>query len=345
MTAIRSADVACPRRRITWSPSVTLVPTRFCFNACGYCGFRQPPQGGGAPAVDLLVDLLGDGAARAALAARPRAAEVLLLSGEVAPHAPQRPGWFGRLMALSRLAWAEGRLPHTNAGPLSLAEMAALGRLNGSLGLMLEGLGPAYDALHAHAPSKRLDVRLGQLEQAGRLGIPFTTGLLLGVGESHADRRSALELLAAVQRRWGHLQEVILQPFRPDGAAAQVLSAPEQADLLATIAEARAILPPEVHLQLPPNLWPLESLPAALAAGIDDLGGIDSLDVINPAYHQPTPARLAAVLEQAGYALVPRLCVHGAWRRWLPPALQAQAHRAEARLLASRSPRPRTPWP
>jgi FO synthase subunit 1 len=348
MSLISAADepgvVKPAARPITWSPSVTLVPTRFCFNACGYCSFRRPPDPA-APLAEALSDDLSDAAAQALLEARPEAAEVLLLSGEVAPHSPQRREWFQRLLALSRLAWAQGRLPHTNAGPLSLGEMAALGRLNGSMGLMLEGLGPAYDALHRHAPSKRLAVRLGQLEQAGRLGIPFTTGLLLGVGESYADRREALELLAQLQRRWGHLQEVILQPFRPDGAAAKLLTAPEQADLLVTIAQARATLPPEVHLQLPPNLWPLQALPDALAAGIDDLGGIDSSDVINRAYPQPTPACLAAALERAGFSLVPRLCVHPAWRHWLPAALQRQAHRAEARLLASRPSGPRSPWP
>jgi FO synthase subunit 1 len=223
--------------------------------------------------------------------------------------------------------------------------MAALGRLNGSMGLMLEGLGPAYDALHRQSPSKSLAVRLGQLEQAGRLGIPFTTGLLLGVGESQGERLAALELLAQLQRRWGHLQEVILQPFRPDANAALLLNASEQADLLDTIAAARKILPPEVHLQLPPNLWPLQKLPAALAAGIDDLGGIDSSDVINRAYPQPRPSQLAEVLAQAGYELTPRLCVHQAWRRCLPLAMRRQALRAESRLLASKSSGLRSPWP
>jgi 7,8-didemethyl-8-hydroxy-5-deazariboflavin synthase len=338
MKPISAADVGV--RRITWSPSVTLVPTRFCFNSCGYCSFRRPPDG-----LDQLADGLSDAQAQAALRLRPWAAEVLLLSGEVSPGSPQRHAWFGRLLALSRLACREGRLPHTNAGPLSIAEMAALGRLNGSMGLMLEGLGPAYDALHRQSPSKSLAVRLGQLEQAGRLGIPFTTGLLLGVGESQGDSLAALELLAQLQRRWGHLQEVILQPFRPDAAAALLLNATEQADLLGTIAAARAILPPEVHLQLPPNLWPLQELPAALAAGIDDLGGIDSSDVINRAYPQPTPSQLAEVLGQAGYELTPRLCVHQAWRRCLPLAMRRQALRAESRLLASKSSGLRSPWP
>jgi FO synthase subunit 1 len=301
-------------RRITWSPSVTLVPSRHCFNACLYCSFRDPA----APATAALAP----DQALAQLRGRPQAREVLLLSGEVAADAPERPAWFARLLALSRLALAEGRLPHTNAGPLSLREMAALGRLNPSMGLMLEGLGPAVDHQHRHAPSKRLALRLGQLEQAGRLGIPFTTGLLLGLGESPAERRDALELIALLQRTWGHIQEVILQPMRPHGAAPLPLSAAEQQELLATIADARAILPAAVHLQLPPNLWPLETLPDALAAGIDDLGGIDTDDVINPAYPQPSPERLAQRLAAAGWQLVPRLCVHAGWIGALPRPLR-----------------------
>jgi FO synthase subunit 1 len=295
-------------RRVTWSPSLTLVPSRSCFNACGYCSFRRPPD----PRTPLA-DALSDAAADRQLAAAPRALEVLLLSGEVAPASPWRPAWFARLLSLSRRALVADRLPHTNAGPLSAREMAALSRLNPSLGLMLEGIGPAWDALHRQAPSKRLAVRLQQLEQAGRLGIPFTTGLLLGVGESAGDRRRSLEHLAAVQRRWGHLQEVILQPWRPDGAESHPLPDASCDDLLALIAEARVVLPAEVHLQLPPNLWPASRLVEALEAGIDDLGGIDSRDVINPAYPQPTPAALAQRLAAAGWRLEPRLCVHDAW--------------------------------
>ena len=305
---------------VTWSPSLTLGPTRGCFNACGYCGFRVPPAAG-----DPLADALSDGEAELQLTASPWAREVLLLSGEVAPSSPHRQRWFARLLALSRLALRHGRLPHTNAGPLSFKEMAALGRLNPSMGLMLEGLGPAFDALHRQAPSKALPVRLGQLEQAGRLGIPFTTGLLLGVGESRRDRRAALEWLTALQRRWGHLQEVILQPWRPPGQPAQPLGPQECDAMLATIAEARASLPPEVHLQLPPNLWPLDRLVEALEAGIDDLGGIDAVDVINPAYPQPLPALLAAYLARSGWELRPRLCVHEGWLGWLPAALRRQA--------------------
>lgn len=318
-TSAAAADRPSPgyRRVVTWSPSVTLVPTHGCFNACGYCGFRVPPAAG-----DPLADALTDAEAERQLAGSPAAREVLLLSGEVAPSSPHRPRWFGRLLALSRLALRHGRLPHTNAGPLSIREMAALGRLNPSMGLMLEGVGPAYDAMHGRAPSKALAVRLGQLEQAGRLGIPFTTGLLLGVGENQRHRRDALELLARLQGRWGHLQEVILQPWRPPGEPAAGLGSEACETVLETIALARAMLPAEVHLQLPPNLWPLDRLVEALEAGIDDLGGIDSRDVINPAYHQPSPAALAEHLARCGWELQERLCVHEDWLSWLPADLR-----------------------
>ena len=314
-----------PSGLVTWSPSVTLVPTHGCFNACDYCSFRVPLN---------QAQPLASPEADAQIRARPSAAEVLLLSGEVAPDAPGRRDWFHHLLQLSRLALAHGRLPHTNAGPLSRREMAALARLNPSMVLMFEGVGPAYDALHRRAPSKTLAIRLAQLEQAGRLGVPFTTGLLLGVGETMDQRAEALKLLAALQCRWGHIQEVILQPWRPDGQAARPLNPAEQGELLEVIALARDVLPEEVHLQTPPNLWPLEQLPAALEAGINDLGGIDTVDVINPAYPQPAPELLRHCLEPLGWHLQPRTCVHHHWWPWLPADLRRRVeHRA--RLLAS----------
>ena len=320
-------------RCVTWSPSVTLVPTRGCFNACDYCSFRRSLEPDEA-ASGVLRDGLDMAAASRTLADNPVAREVLLLSGELPQGSAGRGPWMARLVELSRLALAAGRLPHTNAGPLALHEMAALGRLNPSMGLMLEGVGPAVEAHHRHAPSKTLATRLEQLQQAGRLGIPFTTGLLLGLGETPADRQEALELIALLHATWGHIQEVILQPFRPAGAEALPLTSGEQLEMLATIALARSILPPEVHLQLPPNLWPLETLPQALDAGIDDLGGIDSVDVINPAYPQPRPAGLRQHLERAGWTLQPRLCIHQGWipslSRPLREKVQALAHKLKS---------------
>ena len=174
-------------------------------------------------------------------------------------------------------------------------------------------------------------MRLGQLEQAGRLGIPFTSGLLLGVGESAAERHRSLRVLADLQRRWGHLQEVILQPWRPAQAATPLEDAACDG-LLEVFAEARALLPPEVHLQLPPNLWPPSRLIEALEAGIDDLGGIDCRDVINPAYPQPDPAVLARHLAAHGWRLEPRLCVHDAWIPRLSGPLRQAVRRARRSL-------------
>ena len=312
-----------PPRVVTWSPSVTLVPTQGCFNVCEYCSFRRPPDQ--ARPLELAD-------ARDQLIQRPEAEEVLLLSGEVHPAGSERAAWFAHLLALSAEALHQGKLPHTNAGPLSLREMARLARLNPSMGLMFEGLGPAYEAQHRRAPSKALPVRLAQLTQAGRLGIPFTTGLLLGLGESWDARRQALRLLADLQGAWGHLQEVILQPWRPDGLEAVPLSATEQADLLEVIALARAMLPAEVHLQTPPNLWPLDALPQAIEAGVDDLGGIDTTDVINPAYPQPSPSLLETLLASKGWSLQPRTCVHRQWWGALPTPLRRAVEAADRRL-------------
>ena len=138
---------------------------------------------------------------------------------------------------------------------------------------------------------------------------------------------------AHLHHRWGHIQEVILQPWRP--AQPEAVNSAAANDLLDTIAAARALLPPEVHLQLPANLWPEPRLVEALDAGIDDLGGIDLHDVINPTYPQPGIDTLAANLAAAGYELRPRLCVHRAWYGFLPPALRQLALALEKRLLAS----------
>jgi len=138
------------------------------------------------------------------------------------------------------------------------------------------------------------------LVQAGRPGIRFTTGLLLGVGESFADRERALRLTASLHDRFGRIQEVILRPLRPSGDAPEALKASERDDVLSIVAMPRALLPPAVHLKLPANLWPVNHLVEAVETDINDLGGIDSRDVINPAYRQPNPSLLQEVLAQGG---------------------------------------------
>jgi FO synthase subunit 1 len=142
--------------------------------------------------------------------------EILILSGEVHPHSPKRQAWFQRIYDLCELALSRGFLPHTNAGPLSFAEMEMLKGVNVSMGLMLEQLTPTLlNTVHRHAPSKLPQVRLQQLQWAGELQIPFTTGLLLGIGETVNDWWETLAAISELHQRYHHIQEVILQPHSP----------------------------------------------------------------------------------------------------------------------------------
>lgn len=145
----------------------------------------------------------------------PQVTEILILSGEVHPRHPRRSLWFQRIFNLCQLALSLGFLPHTNVGPLSEEEMASLKTVNVSMGLMLEQVTPKLlETVHRHAPSKQPERRLLQLELAGKLGIPFTTGVLLGIGETPLDWCNSLREIARIHSRWGHIQEVILQPQR-----------------------------------------------------------------------------------------------------------------------------------
>ncbi len=311
---------------ITYSPAYTLVPTYECFNRCTYCNFR----------VDLGQGGWIDGAeARAQIQAAQRRGviEILILSGEVAPSSPRRQDWFNHIYQLCELVLEAGLLPHTNVGPLSRQEMARLQAVNGSMGLMLEQVTPKLLAtVHRHAPSKDPQLRLQQLAQAGELQIPFTTGLLLGLGETEADWVDSLRAIAQLHQRYGHIQEVILQPHSPGQRQlnpGQTLAADQ---LLQALSLARQYLPPGITLQVPPNLIDRPSLLAALAAGARDLGGLSPVDEVNPDYAHPQPAQLAAVIGAAGWHLQPRLPVYPQYDDWLSPALRSRVRHWRQRL-------------
>jgi 7,8-didemethyl-8-hydroxy-5-deazariboflavin synthase len=305
-------------RTVTYSPAFTLVPTYECFNRCTYCNFRIDP--GQSPwlsleaAQDSLTHLKDQGVF-----------EILILSGEVHPHSPRRQDWLNRIEQLCQLALDQGFLPHTNAGPLSQQEMLRLKAANVSMGLMLEQLTPRLlDTVHRHAPSKIPQLRLQQLDWAGELGIPFTTGLLLGIGETVADRQKTLEAIAHCHQRWSHIQEVILQPYVP-GSSEQYCDQPFSGiQLVETVTIARQILPSEITIQIPPNL--VEDFPVLLAcldAGARDLGGIVPIDHVNPDYHHHAIAELSEKLVQSDWVLQPRLPVYSHLIYKLSPQLQA----------------------
>ena len=307
-------------RMITYSPAYTLVPTYECFNRCSYCNFRvDPSRDNGLTLREAETILQG--------LRKTETVEILILSGEVHPQSPRRKEWCDRLYDLCDLALSLGFLPHTNAGPLSFAEMARLREVNVSMGLMVEQVTPKLlQTVHKYAPSKVPEVRLQQLAWAGELQIPFTTGLLLGLGETRADWRESLLAIASVQAKYGHIQEVILQPHSPGNRQSYEAGALQGDDLLAAIALARAILPSTITIQIPPNLVANANnanfLLACLEAGARDLGGISPKDEVNPDYDHLTPKAIAQMIEPAGWKFESRLPVYPQYYDWLSLPLQ-----------------------
>ncbi|MFE1745501.1 7,8-didemethyl-8-hydroxy-5-deazariboflavin synthase subunit CofG [Coleofasciculus sp. H7-2] len=311
-----------PSRIVTYSPAYTVVPTYECFNRCSYCNFRTDP--GKSPWLTL-----SDAQRILRSLASQNVCEILILSGEVHPHSSRRQAWFQRIYDLCELALSMGFLPHTNAGPLSFEEMQKLKYVNVSMGLMLEQLTPQLlQTVHKHAPSKVPELRLQQLEWSGELRIPFTTGLLLGIGESSADWWKTLEAIALLHQRYHHIQEVILQPHSP--GTHQTFDAPpfNPHQLPEVIAKARQILPPDITIQIPPNLVTDSSwLLTCVEAGARDLGGIGPKDEVNPDYPHPQYHQLKEILEPAGWELVPRLPVYPQYDDWLSDRLQKAVNR------------------
>lgn len=317
-------------RCITYSPAYTLVPTYECFNRCAYCNFRVDPGQDIWLTLTQAEQTLRQFQSQGVI-------EILILSGEVHPQHPNRTAWLQRLYDLGELALALGFLPHTNAGPLSFAEMSRLKQVNVSMGLMLEQITPILlQTVHRHAPSKIPAQRIQQLEWAGELRIPFTTGLLLGIGETKSDRIATLEAIAQIQQKWGHIQEVILQPHSPGQQQAWQGEPFADWQLVETVTLARQILPAEITLQIPPNLITNpEQLMGCLNAGARDLGGIGPKDEVNPDYPHPHDAVLAQILQQSGWQLCPRLPIYPQFDHWLPVTLQTPVQRWRDRLNLS----------
>lgn len=342
---VETTASAGPMREVTFSPSFTLVPTHECFNACTYCNFRD------APAKDTTGWLPVD-SARSQLASltqrahhadasgsasdAPPVSEILILSGEVSPGAShRRQQWLTRVGDICTAVLDAGLLPHSNVGPLTESEMAALAQLNVSMGLMLEQITPALAALphgvHRFAPSKRdPQARLAQLRLAGKLRIPFTTGILCGIGETHDDRLRSLEAIADVSRELGHIGEVIVQPYTRGSSQKDRGLEPtmDLSEMPGLVEAARAILPRDVVIQVPPNLVSRpEILIACLQAGATDLGGIGPVDVVNPDHPFPLLARLRELLASHGFAMRERLPLYPRHYDWLPSPMRARLER------------------
>src|SRR4051794_8122974 len=330
----RAADVrdAAFGTRVTYSPKVFIPLTMLCRDKCGYCTFAKPPAHLAAPFLtpDEVLAIARAGAAAGCH-------EALFTLGERPElRYPAAAEWLADhgyastvdyLVAMCRLVLEEtGLLPHANAGALSEDELASLRPVSASQGMMLESLNADLEC-HRGSPDKTPERRLATLEAAGRLQIPFTTGILVGIGESRADRIEALEAIAASHRRHGHVQEVIVQNFLPKPGTAMHRAPPCPDDeYLWSIAVARLILPPDVHLQAPPNLT--DDFGHLLDAGIDDWGGVSPVtaDHVNPERPWPAVEKLRAATEARGFTLAPRLTAYPSFvldpDRWLDPALR-----------------------
>jgi len=340
------------RRRVTFSRNLTLSLSRTCQCYCKYCAFATHAAHLYTP--EQVLEIL-DGAARR------RVKELLVLTGErpeVNSEVRARLREYGHEDFTAYVIWTceraleRGLLPHTNLGVLGRPDLARLREVTASQGLMLESSSARLmETVHAGSPSKHPARRLETITAAGELKIPFTSGILVGIGESEQERVESLEALAVAHSRYGHIQEVILQNFVPHqryygqepaqiaGAAARAywrtgvadgrprLPLPAWAcevsidDMKRLIGEARRLMP-EVGIQIPPNLadWWGE----LVAAGASDLGGLSANgDHISPEHPFPSPYQVRKQLQGEGYALSERLCVYPRYidPAWLAPAV------------------------
>lgn len=308
---------------ITVSRNIFLPLTNLCRNRCTYCSFAKQPDSAEAHTYSLeeVSEMVRGGVATGCT-------EALMCLGdkpEVAYRSHRE--WlaergYGTTVDLvaeaCKVALKGGMLPHTNAGILSSEEMQALRPLNASMGLMMEttstrlrGKGKA----HFYAPDKEPVVRIRMHEEAGELRIPFTSGLLLGIGENDAERVDTLVTLRDLQERYGHIQEVIVQPFHPKPSTPMRAVAPIRDDeVVAWVALARLILGPEMNIQAPPNLAP-DMLERLARAGLNDWGGVSpiTVDFINPESPWPAIEKLRALTEASGQVLKDRGPVYPDW--------------------------------
>ncbi|MDX6695658.1 MAG: hypothetical protein QOF02_3261 [Blastocatellia bacterium] len=327
------------RNRVTYSPSWTLIPTHYCRNACGYCVFveRVGPNAG------LLAPDVACGEIERAHASG--ATELLIMSGEgVETSGPIRAAlrlhgfssYITYLIHLSRAALERDLLPHVNIGNMTEDELRALREVVPSMGMMLEttDAGLRNKPAHARAPDKEPSRRLQTLVAAGLARVPFTTGLLVGIGEAETAREETLRSIAQIQASYGHIQEVIIQPFTPHAETEMSACAPPSfAELRDTVKMAREILPAEVCVQIPPNIAP--RFAELILAGARDLGGVSpDGDRINPAERWLAPATYAAALAPHRFTLQARLAVHEKWTdaRWLSAETLRATERARRRL-------------
>jgi 7,8-didemethyl-8-hydroxy-5-deazariboflavin synthase CofH subunit/7,8-didemethyl-8-hydroxy-5-deazariboflavin synthase CofG subunit len=300
---------------VTYSPKVFIPLTKLCRDRCGYCTFAQAPAHVASPymSLDEVMEVAQAGRDAGCTEALFTLGERPELRYDDAARWLAARGYQSTVDYVANAAQmvleSTGLLPHANAGALYRNELAQLRTVSASQGMMIESL--ADLAAHRLAPDKDPQRRLDTLRFAGELKIPFTTGLLVGIGETREERLRTLDAIAASFEEFGHVQEVIIQNFLPKPRTAMAHEpAASDEEFHWTIAVARLVLPDAIHLQAPPNLS--DDPTRLLAFGIDDFGGISPVtaDHVNPERAWPALASLAAECDARGFQLEPRLTVY-----------------------------------
>ncbi len=322
---VRDAGLASAGRpgTVTYSRKVFVPLTRLCRDRCHYCTFATTPGRVAAPYLspDEILDICHRGArlgckeALFTLGDRPEA-RWSAARDWLDAHGYDSTLAYVRAMAI-RVLEETGLLPHLNPGVMSWEELSRLKPVAPSMGMMLETtsttLWSAPGGCHHGSPDKEPAVRLRVLEDAGRVAVPFTTGILVGIGETVRERAESLFAIRTVARQYGAIQEVIVQNFRakPDTAMRAAADA-DRDEYLAAVAVARLVLGPRTTIQAPPNLSEPAELGRLLAAGVDDWGGVSPLtpDHVNPERPWPNIDELARVSAAAGFTLRERLTAH-----------------------------------
>lgn len=326
-------------RTVTYSRKVFIPLTTLCNDTCTYCTFAKPPGAGGEylePEDVMMVARAGE---------RAHCTEALFTLGDRPEDRwPQAREFLARhghattleyVQAMTERVAAETSLfPHANPGLMSDATLLALRRSNPSMGLMLENISPRLmepGMPHHNCPDKEPGLRVATIEAAGRTRVPFTTGVLVGIGEEPTEVVESLFVLADLHETWGNIQEIIVQNFRAKADTRMRGASEPTVDYFArVVAVARWVMGPEMNIQVPPNLT--ERYEVYLDAGINDWGGVSPLtiDWVNPEQPWPHLAELTARTEAAGFELKPRLPVYPEYLStdWLEPAMFAKASAA-----------------
>lgn len=322
LTAVTPADVD-PTEELSFARNVFVPLTTACRYTCTYCTYYDPPGSASILSPEAVRAICERGADAGCT-------EALFTFGDdpddryTGIH--ERLAEWGHdsihsyLREACEIALECGLLPHSNPGDQTRAQMELVADLNASMGVMLETT--ADVAAHGGPRAKDPGQRLATIATAGEIGVPFTTGILVGIGETLRDRAESLLAIRALHERYGHVQEIIVQPVVENERWGG--DSPDLATIRRATAMARTALPDDVSIQSPPNLAPVEEL---LDCGVDDFGGVSPVtdDHINPEYAWPALQELEAIADRAGVPLSERLPVHDRYvsGEWLSPRIEA----------------------